>query len=154
MTSNRLFAFIAAAAVFMGGSANAFAQGITTGAITGAVTGSGGEPVEGAQVQISNRSNGFTAGGITRSNGVFFVQGLEVGGPYTVSVRRIGLSPARKPERLAERLDRSDFTLTPQATHLAKSVRAENLSLYPPSRSYENDALTRSFSASPPRPAT
>lgn len=136
MTSNRLFAFIAAAAVFVGGSANAFAQGITTGAITGAVTGSGGEPIEGAQVQISNRSTGFTAGGITRSNGVFFVQGLEVGGPYTVSVRRIGFEPQTR-NNLNVGLSastRADFTLTPQATTLSEVVvRAETSSDISPS---------------------
>ena len=128
MTTSRLFAFIAAAAVFVGGSASAFAQGITTGAITGTVTGSGGEPIEGAQVQISNRSNGFTAGGISRSNGVFFVQGLEVGGPYTVSVRRIGFEPQTR-NNLNVGLStstRADFTLTPQATTLSEVVvRAE-----------------------------
>ncbi len=128
MTTIRLFAFIAAAAVFAGGSANAFAQGITTGAITGTVTGSGGEPIEGAQVQISNRATGFTAGGISRANGVFFVQGLETGGPYTVSVRRIGFEPQTR-NNLNVGLSastRADFTLTPQATTLSEVVvRAE-----------------------------
>jgi len=128
MTTIRLFAFIAAAAVFVGGSANAFAQGITTGAITGTVTGSGGEPIEGAQVQISNRSTGFTAGGISRSGGIFFVQGLEVGGPYTISIRRIGFEPQTR-NNLNVALSastRADFTLTPQATTLSEVVvRAE-----------------------------
>ena len=128
MTTIRLFAFIAAAAVFVGGSANASAQGITTGAITGTVTGSGGEPIEGAQVQISNRSTGFTAGGISRSGGIFFVQGLEVGGPYTISIRRIGFEPQTR-NNLNVALSastRADFTLTPQATTLSEVVvRAE-----------------------------
>jgi outer membrane receptor for ferrienterochelin and colicin len=136
MTTHRLFALIAAAAVFVGGSASAFAQGITTGAITGTVTGSGGEAIEGAQVQISNRSTGFTAGGISRANGIFFVQGLEVGGPYTVSVRRIGFEPQTR-NNLNVGLSastRADFTLTPQATTLSEVVvRAETSSDISPS---------------------
>src|SRR5215210_5477256 len=136
MTRIRLFAFIAEAAVFVGGSASAFAQGINTGAITGTVTGSGGETIEGAQGQISNRSTGFTAGGITRSGGIFFVQGLEVGGPYTVAVRRIGFEPQTR-NNLNVGLSTStrvDFTLTPQATTLSEVVvRAETSSDISPS---------------------
>src|SRR5688572_6358903 len=89
MNTFRLFTAAAAFAASVGGSA-ALAQGVTTGAISGTVTGTGGAPVEGAQIQISNRSTGFTTGGITREGGSYYIQGLEVGGPYSVSVRRIG----------------------------------------------------------------
>jgi outer membrane receptor for ferrienterochelin and colicin len=136
MTSIRLFAIVAAVAVSVGGSASAFAQGVTTGAISGTVTGSGGEPIEGAQVQISNRATGFTAGGITRSGGSYFVQGLEVGGPYSVSVRRIGFEPqTRNNLRVGLSANtKADFTMTPQATTLSEVVvRAETSSDISPS---------------------
>jgi len=75
----------------LGGRAGLLAaQGVTTGAISGTVTGPQGEPVAGAQVQITNSSTGYSNAATTRSNGVYFVQGLEVGGPYKVRVRRIG----------------------------------------------------------------
>ena len=127
MNTFRLFTAAAAFAASVGGSA-ALAQGVTTGAISGTVTGTGGSPVEGAQVQISNRSTGFTAGAITRANGAFYVQGLEVGGPYSVSVRRIGFEPQTR-NNLNVGLSsttRADFSLTPQATTLTEVVvRAE-----------------------------
>ena len=72
------------------------AQGVTTGAISGTVTDAAGKPVENAQVQITNRNTGFRSGSITRANGYYYVQGLEVGGPYTVSVRRIGYEPVER----------------------------------------------------------
>jgi len=72
------------------------AQGVTTGAISGTVTDAAGKPVENAQVQITNRNTGFRSGSITRANGYYYVQGLEVGGPYTVGVRRIGYEPVER----------------------------------------------------------
>jgi hypothetical protein len=72
---------------------NAGAQGISTGAIGGTVVDQNGNPVPAARVQVVNLSNGFSTGGATRDNGQFLVQGLEVGGPYRVSVRRIGFQP-------------------------------------------------------------
>ena len=72
------------------------AQGVTTGAISGTVTDAAGKPVENAQVQIVNRSTGYRSGSLTRATGYYYVQGLEVGGPYTVTVRRIGYEPAER----------------------------------------------------------
>src|SRR5437868_13771703 len=72
------------------------AQGVTTGAISGTVTDAAGKPVESAQVQVVNRSTGFRSGSVTRANGYYYVQGLEVGGPYTGTVRRIGYEPAER----------------------------------------------------------
>jgi outer membrane receptor for ferrienterochelin and colicin len=70
------------------------AQGVTTGAVAGTVTNDQGQPVEAAQVQIVNQSTGFRSGTRTRTNGYYLIQGLEVGGPYTLSVKRIGFEPS------------------------------------------------------------
>ena len=66
------------------------AQGVTTGAIAGKVTDPQGQPVAEAAVQVTNRASGFTTSVRTRGNGQYLVQGLEVGGPYTVAIRAIG----------------------------------------------------------------
>ena len=102
--------------------ARSFAQGITTSAVTGTVTDSStGEPIDAAQVQVVNKATGASVLGQTRPSGVFFVGGLEVGTPYTVTVRRIGYR--QKTETIA-RLTLGqrfvqDFKLAPQATTLA-----------------------------------
>jgi hypothetical protein len=69
------------------------AQGVTTGAISGKVTDQQGQPVAEAAVQVTHRGTGFTTSVRTRANGQYLVQGLEVGGPYTVAIRMIGFQP-------------------------------------------------------------
>ncbi len=70
-------------------------QGLTTGAIQGTVRYQNGDPAEGAQVSVRNSATGFVTDVETR-NGRFLVQGLEVGGPYTVLVRQVGFQPERQ----------------------------------------------------------
>lgn len=96
-------------------------QGTTTGGIGGTVTDAQNALVEGAQVTITNRSTGFTASARTRSNGSYLVQGLEVGGPYSVSVRRLGSeSQTRDGIRVTlSTITRVDFKLVAQAQVLA-----------------------------------
>jgi len=103
------------------GSAPALAaQGVTTGAVTGTVRDAQGAPVEGAQIQVINRATGFRAGGVTRSNGLYYVQGLEVGGPYTVRARRIGFEPVERNDVIVtlSQATRVDLSLTAAATQL------------------------------------
>jgi hypothetical protein len=98
-----------------------FAQGVTTGAVSGTVTNDQGQPVESAQIEVVNRATGSRSGSISRSDGRFYVQGLEVGGPYTVTIRRIGFSP-RDTSGVYVSLGqnaRVDMTMVTQATQLA-----------------------------------
>ncbi|HEY3279200.1 MAG TPA: TonB-dependent receptor [Gemmatimonadales bacterium] len=83
-------AFAAAAAFSMFAAGVAGAQGVTTGAITGKITDEQGQPVSAAEVQVTHRGTGYATATRTRANGLFLVQGLESGGPYTVTVRAIG----------------------------------------------------------------
>ncbi len=113
---------LAAAAVFSLLVADAaHAQGVTTGAIAGRVTGDQGQPLDAADVRIVNRSTGYATGATTRANGLFLVQGLEVGGPYTVTVRAIGYQPYAREDiyvRLSE-ATRVDAVLAAGAVELA-----------------------------------
>ncbi len=114
-------AVVAAVVFSMLAAAQVGAQGVTTGAITGKVTDEQGQPVALANVQIANRSTGYTTGTRTRENGLFLVQGLEVGGPYTVTVRAIGYQPYTRDNievRLSE-ATRVDAALSRQAVELA-----------------------------------
>jgi len=72
------------------------AQGVTTGAIIGTVTDESGQPIVGADVRVRNNATGFTTNTLTRSNGQYLLQGLEVGGPYTVRVSSIGQQPVER----------------------------------------------------------
>jgi hypothetical protein len=96
------------------------AQGITTGAIGGNVTNEQGQPLANAQIHISNPATGFQTTVNSRENGRYFAQGLEVGGGYRVTVRRIGMAQQTKPDVYVSlsQTTRVDFTLRTQPVQL------------------------------------
>src|ERR1700730_15109488 len=93
MNRARLFlaTIVAAFSLFLGTSA--FAQGVTTGAVSGTILNDQGQPVESAQIEVVNRTTGARTATGSRGDGRYYIQGLEVGGPYTVTARRIGFMP-------------------------------------------------------------
>jgi outer membrane receptor for ferrienterochelin and colicin len=84
---------VALIVAIIGGAIQLPAQGVTSGAVGGTITNEQGQPVEAAQISIVNRSTGFRSATRSRANGYYLIQGLDVGGPYTVTVRRIGFEP-------------------------------------------------------------
>ena len=66
------------------------AQGVTTGSITGTVTSTEGAPLAGANVVAVHVPSGTRFTGATRADGRFQIPGMRVGGPYTVTVTRVG----------------------------------------------------------------
>jgi hypothetical protein len=108
------------AAALLAGVHDVNAQGITTGAITGIVRDAGGQPIADAGVVITHSRTGFTSRGLTRDNGMYLIQGLEVGGPYTVTVERIGFRGVEHSDiyvRLSQST-RVDVQLSEQAVQL------------------------------------
>jgi hypothetical protein len=112
------------------GATQVAAQGTTTGAVSGTVTDPQGQPVVGAQIQIINRSTGYSTATTTRASGLYFVQGLESGGPYTVRVRRIGFEPGERHDVIVSlsQTTRIDFQLSAAAQRLSGvEIRASGL---------------------------
>jgi hypothetical protein len=138
MLKTRLFLTVATAlALVTGASARLIAQGVTTGAVSGTVTDPSGAPVEGAQIQVRNPRTGASAGGITRSNGQFIIQGIEPDPGYSITVRRIGFEPVTQNNILVSlgQTTRSDFQLKQQSTVLETvSVTAEATPVINPSK--------------------
>jgi hypothetical protein len=64
----------------------AIAQGVTTGAITGIVTNEQQQPVGGASVIAIHVPSGSVYEAATRDDGRFFIPGMRVGGPYSVTI--------------------------------------------------------------------
>jgi hypothetical protein len=121
MHKTRLLLTVAMAiALATGASARLSAQGITTGAVSGIVTDANGAPVEGAQVQLRNTKTGASAGGITRANGQYSIQGVEPDDRYSLTVRRIGFEPITRDNlRVAlGETNRQDVSLKAQSTVL------------------------------------
>jgi hypothetical protein len=72
------------------------AQGVTTASIRGTVLGTDGTPIDVATIQITNVSTGARWQAVTSSAGRYFVDGVDVGGPYLLEVRRVGYRPVRR----------------------------------------------------------
>ena len=86
-------AVVLAAACSMLGSGVLGAQGVTTGAIAGTATDSAGAPLDGARVVAVHVPSGTTYSAATRADGRFTLPGMRVGGPYRVTVSRVGYRP-------------------------------------------------------------
>jgi outer membrane receptor for ferrienterochelin and colicin len=70
------------------------AQGVTTGSIAGRVTSSqSGESMQGARVRAVHLPSGTNYQALVRPDGRYIIPSTRVGGPYTVTVNRIGFAP-------------------------------------------------------------
>jgi Carboxypeptidase regulatory-like domain len=114
----RVAALVAAIA---GGATGLAAQGVTTGAIGGTVTNDEGKALESVQVVVVNRATGARSGALSKADGRYYVAGLEVGGPYTVTARRIGLAPRDTSNVIVAlgQVGRVDIMMSAQAAQLA-----------------------------------
>src|SRR5882762_6717921 len=87
-------AVVAAAVFSVLFSAAALAQGVTTGAVAGiAIDSASGAPLDGARVVAVHVPSGTTYAAATRADGRFTIPGMRVGGPYRVTVSRVGYRP-------------------------------------------------------------
>ena len=65
-------------------------QGTTSAAIAGRILDTQGRGLQGVDVVVTNHATGISMRVTSRAEGRYLVSGLEVGGPYSVTVRRIG----------------------------------------------------------------
>jgi hypothetical protein len=99
-------------------SAAAGAQGVTTAGIRGGIRAEDRRDVD-AHVRVVHNATGFSVD-VRSRNGRFLVQGLEPGGPYTVTARGLGFISQRRDGvflKLGE-LSEFQFELQPIATRL------------------------------------
>ena len=66
------------------------AQGATTAAIAGRVMDDSGRGLASAEIVVTNTATGSSTRSRSRADGRFVAAGLEVGGPYSVTVRHLG----------------------------------------------------------------
>lgn len=88
--SYRLILCLFLGALFILGYQNLMAQGVTTSAITGQVKDADGNALPSANVMAVHTPSGSQYGASTRTDGRFAIQGMRVGGPYTVIVSYVG----------------------------------------------------------------
>jgi hypothetical protein len=74
----------------------ATAQGVTTAAVTGVVKDAQGGVIPGASVTAVHEPSGTNYEGVTQADGRFYIPGMRVGGPYTVSAALAGFRTEAK----------------------------------------------------------
>ena len=77
------------------GSVSALAQN-TTSAVAGRITGTDGKPAGGAQVTILHKDSGSVNTTTTDAEGRYSARGLRVGGPYTITITKGGVTEKRE----------------------------------------------------------
>lgn len=103
-----------------------WSQGVTTAAMSGTITDSKGEALPGATVVAVHTPTNTTYGSSTNADGRFNIQGMRVGGPYTVKVTFVGYQDVSREITsltLAENF-RLDVKLSQSATALGEVVVA------------------------------
>ena len=68
----------------------------TTSAVGGRITGTDGKPASGAQVTILHKDSGSVNTTITDAEGRYSARGLRVGGPYTITITKDGVTEKRE----------------------------------------------------------
>ena len=125
----------------------ASAQGITTAGVSGRVLDDAGRAVPGARVEFRHTDTGAMYATVSDGAGRFSLANLRPGGPYTLEVTRIGLSPVvREGLTLSagQRL-RLDVELSETAIALPElSVRVETEPEFDPTRMGTTTVVNRS----------
>jgi hypothetical protein len=67
-----------------------FGQGATTSSMNGKIVDNNGQPLPGATVLATHVPSGTQYGALTNSGGLYIIQGMRPGGPYTVDISFVG----------------------------------------------------------------
>ena len=113
-------AIISVFVAILAATATAQAQGISTAGLRGRVVDPAGTPVAGALITLEHTGTGATSTAITSSDGRFSLRGQRPGGPYTVTVTRIGFGNHTREdlELLLGRFVNLDVMLLSQAVRI------------------------------------
>ena len=115
-------------ALMMVAAVTAWAQNVTTASIAGKVIGKGGESLQSAGVVAVHTPSGSRYTALTDATGRFMMDGLRVGGPYTIKVSSLGYSTETR-DGLQLSLGQSlrlNITMGESVTQLSDVVVAAN----------------------------
>ncbi len=105
-------------------SVPAWSQGLTTSAIHGMITDQNGDPLPAATIIAVHNPTGTQYGITSRSNGLYNLLGLKVGGPYSITVSYVGYAVNKK-EGIQLELGQDlelNFSLSEKAVELSEAT--------------------------------
>ncbi len=106
----------------IGLSHTAKSQGVTTSSMNGFVADNNGEVLPGALVVATHEPSGTKYSAITSVKGLFNIQGMRVGGPYSVNISFVGFQDY-KLEGISLQLGQS-YTINPQLSDQSIELQA------------------------------
>jgi hypothetical protein len=77
-------------------TSNELAAQTTQASIIGVITDENKKPVQGASVQLTNESTGFTTATLTNAKGEYIFKELPLGGPYTIKATFVGYGEQKR----------------------------------------------------------
>ena len=83
-------------AALLSADATASSQGSTSASIAGQIVGDERRGVQGADIAVMNGATGVVMRAISHADGRYVVGGLQVGGPYSLTVRKLGWPTTRR----------------------------------------------------------
>ncbi len=86
----------------IGLTVSSYGQGVTSSAMNGTVTAASGSTLADVSITVVHIPSGTVYRSVTRANGEFGVNGLRVGGPYSVTARADGYRPTTVNELFTE----------------------------------------------------
>ena len=89
---NRLLQKLSLFLAFLLLSYTVFSQGSTTSSMTGRIVDNNGQPLPGATIVAVHEPSGTQYGIVTNTEGFFNLQGMRIGGPYSIEVTFVGYS--------------------------------------------------------------
>jgi hypothetical protein len=112
------------------------AQTVTSGAMTGVVTDPQNQTVAGATVVAVHEPSGSRYQAVSRADGRFTIQGMRVGGPYTVTASMSGFQPKPVHQVMVSLGVATDLTLTLSSVAVTEevTVTAESSSIFSSTR--------------------
>jgi hypothetical protein len=127
-------------------------QGVTTASIAGVVKDSQGAVTPGATIVAVHQPSGTTYEAVSQADGRFLIQGLRVGGPYTVTASLPSFSPdVRNDITLSLGVTQDlEFSLKPPGVSESVTVVATTDAVFSTTRSGAATAVTRDDLASLP----
>ena len=104
----------------LAGAASLSAQGVSTAGMRGRVLDRDGVAIEAALITLEHTGTGATNTALTTPDGRYSLRGLRPGGPYTMTVTRIGFGNRTREdiELLLGRFTNLDVTLLPEAVQI------------------------------------
>jgi hypothetical protein len=155
----RFRALVAALWVTLTPLGAARAQGVTTAAVSGRVMDDSGAAIVGASISVVNMATGAASRAMSTRDGRYLVQGLEVGGPYSVTARHPGFVPQMRDGQMLTlsqnltldfRLQRQTFilstvTVTSEADPIMSSDRTGAATIISDSALRRLPSLNRTF---------